>query len=81
MGNIIKANISYWMAFLGMSHKEVAAAMNLSNATLYNRMRLPASFTVAELERFAEKIGIELSDLVAAKVKEKKRKGNAHDDL
>jgi transcriptional regulator with XRE-family HTH domain len=67
MGNIIKANISYWMTFLGMSHKEVAAAMNMSNATLYNRMRLPSSFTIAELERFAGKIGIEMSDLVVKK--------------
>lgn len=67
MGNIIKANISYWMTFLGLSHKEVAAAMDMSNATLYNRMRLPSSFTIAELELFAGKIGIEMRDLVEKK--------------
>lgn len=68
MGNIIKANISYWMTFLGLTHKDVAAAMDMSSATLYNRMRLPSSFTIAELELFSEKIGIEMTDLVIKRV-------------
>jgi hypothetical protein len=55
------------MTFLGMSHKEVAAAMDMSSATLYNRMRLPSSFTIAELDLFAKKIGIHMTDLVVKK--------------
>lgn len=67
MGNIIKANISFWMTLMGLSHKEVAAAMHMSSATLYNRLRLPSSFTVAELEQFADRVGIKITDLVAKK--------------
>lgn len=69
MGNIIKANISYWMTLMGLSHKDVAAAMDMSNATLYNRMRLPSSFTIAELELFANKVGVEMKDLMIKKAR------------
>lgn len=58
------ARIEYKRDLLGISHDELAAALRMSDKTLYNRKRKPDSFTLRELKLLEKKLKEPIAELL-----------------
>lgn len=56
----IKGQISYYLAVKGYTKQELAAQLNISIATLYNKLRNPNSFTLEEIRNL--RVILDLTD-------------------
>ena len=61
---ILLSNIKRWVTRYGISHAELAYAMNMSPRTLFNRYRNPETFTLEELRRAAKKLNTTVTKLL-----------------
>lgn len=53
----LRGQVGYYLARSGYSKRELAVKLGMGNATLYNKLRNPDSFTVGELVMLLDIMG------------------------
>lgn len=63
-GNALKAKVKEKLCLYGITAEELAAAMQMSRCTYYNKLREPSKFTVGEIQKMRKKLSITDEELL-----------------